>query len=87
MAFERKKNQCGLFPNTVSPDKSDFNGQIDVECAHCSRTTAFWMNGFRKATKAGSKYLKLILRPKRIGEHGRTGATPPVDDSDMDDIL
>jgi hypothetical protein len=45
------------------------------------------MNGWRRATKAGAKYLSLALRPKRHGEHGRTGATPPIDDSDMDDIL
>ena len=72
MAFERKVGECGLFPNTVHPDKSDYNGQLDVECAYCGRQTSFWINGWRKVTKTGGKYLSLALRPKKVGEHGRT---------------
>jgi hypothetical protein len=70
MAYERRKNEAGLFPNTEHTDKSDFNGQIDVECAHCNRVTNFWMSGWRKVTKTGNKFLSLALRPKRLGEHG-----------------
>ena len=44
------------------------------------------MSGWRKVTKAGGKYLSLALRPKRIGEHGRTGAAPAADD-DLDGLL
>ena len=80
MAYERKVNNAGLFPNTVHPDKSDFTGQIDVACAHCGKQTGFWMNGWRKVTKTGGKYLSLSLRPK----HGHPGVAPsPTDDSDI----
>jgi hypothetical protein len=85
MAFERKVNECGLFPNTVHPDKSDFNAQIDIECAHCGRQTSFWMNGWRKVTKTGGKYLSLALRPKKLGESGRTGTRPAAADL-LDDL-
>jgi hypothetical protein len=83
MAYDRKKNEAGLFANTLHPDKSDFNGQIDVECAHCGKQTGFWMNGWRKVTKTGGKYLSLSLRPKRIGEHGQTGAAAAADGDDI----
>ena len=67
---------AGLFPNTAHPDKSDFNGQIEVECAFCGKQTSFWINGWRKVTRAGGKYLSLSLRPKRVGEHGRAAPAP-----------
>ena len=76
MAFERKVNEAGVFPNTTNPDKSDFNGQIEVECAHCGKQTSFWINGWRKVTRTGGKYLSLSLRPKKVEEHGRTGTAP-----------
>jgi hypothetical protein len=84
--FERRKNEAGLFPNTAHPDKSDFNGQLDVECAHCGRVTCFWLNGWRKVTKTGGKYLSLSLRPKKVGEHGRTAPAAHVANH-MDDDL
>jgi hypothetical protein len=62
--FERKVNQAGLFPNTLHPDKSDFNKQLDVECGHCGKVTNFWLNGWNKITKTGGKYISLSLRPK-----------------------
>jgi hypothetical protein len=81
MAFEPKVNQAGLFPNTVDPDKSDFNGQIQVECANCGRVTAFWINGWRKVTKTGGKYLSLALRLK--GTAGANGQSrQPAADTD-----
>jgi hypothetical protein len=86
MAYERKVNQCDVFENLARPDLSDLNGQIQVECS-CGRVTDYWLSAWRKVTKAGARYLSISLRPKRAGEHGRTGATPPTTDSDMDDIL
>jgi redox-regulated HSP33 family molecular chaperone len=38
MAYERRINETGLFPNTAHPDKSDYNGQIEVECAFCGKS-------------------------------------------------
>lgn len=77
MAFERKTNECGLFPNTVHPDKSDVNGQIDVKCANCGQVTAFWINGWCKVTKTGGKYLSLALRLK--GAPAGNGRQPAAD--------
>jgi hypothetical protein len=82
MAYERKKNEAGLFPNTAHPDKSDLNGQILVECS-CGRVTDYWLNAWRKVTKTGGKYLSLSLRPKRIGEHGQTGAASAANGDDI----
>jgi hypothetical protein len=64
MAFEQKVNTAGLFANTKAPDKSDYNAHIDVECPHCGKTTAFWLNGWRKVTKAGAQFISLKLRAK-----------------------
>jgi hypothetical protein len=47
MAFEQKVNTAGLFTNTKAPDKSDYNAQIDVQCGHCGKVTAFWLNGWK----------------------------------------
>jgi hypothetical protein len=86
VAFERKVNNAGIFENLARPELSDMNGQIQVECS-CGRVTDYWLNAWRKVTKGGARYLSISLRPKRMGEHGRTGAIPPTNDSDMDDIL
>jgi hypothetical protein len=83
MAYERRVNQCGIFPNTAQPEKSDFNGQLALQCAHCSRVTDYWLSGWRKVTKAGGKYLSLSLRPKRIGEHGQTGTASAAKEDDI----
>jgi hypothetical protein len=83
MAFERKVGEAGLFVNTAHPEKSDYNGQLTVQCAHCNQVTDFWMSGWRKVTKTGMKYLKLALRPKRLNEHGEAGAAGAADDGDV----
>ena len=85
MAFVPKVNEAGLFTNTARPDLSDLNGVISVACAHCGKETSFWMSAWKKVTKDGAKYFKLALRPKKMGEHGRTGTTPSAA-SDGDDI-
>ena len=64
MGYERKVNECGLFPNTTHPDRSDFNAQVDIACEHCRRTTAYWLNAWKKVTKTGGKYLSLAFRAK-----------------------
>lgn len=85
MAFERKVNECGLFPNTVHPDKSDFNAQIDVQCEHCGKTTGYWLNGWRKITRTGGKYISLALRAKsasavRTSKDSRPAVAPAASD-------
>jgi hypothetical protein len=77
VAFERKPNQCGLFVNTKSPDKSDYNAQIDVQCPNCNVLTSYWVNGWRKVSNSGMKFISLALRAKQ----SRASAT--VDDSDV----
>jgi hypothetical protein len=65
--FEARQNECGLFVNTLHPEKSDFNGQIDVACSHCGSASAFWVSGWKKVTSAGNKFLKIKLRAKTPG--------------------
>jgi hypothetical protein len=65
--FEARQNECGLFTNTLHPEKSDLYGQIDVLCSHCGNAGGFWVSGWQKVTSAGSKYLKIKLRPKTPG--------------------
>jgi hypothetical protein len=45
-------------------DRSDLNGRIDVECLHCGRRSGFWVNGWRKVSQNGVKYLSLALKPR-----------------------
>jgi hypothetical protein len=65
--FEARQNECGLFINTLHPDKSDLNGQLSVLCSHCGNASGFWVSGWKKVTSAGSKYLKIKLRAKTPG--------------------
>lgn len=83
MAFVPKVNQCGLFQNTQKPEKSDFNGQIEVECPKCHATSAFWINGWRKATKAGNKYLSIALKAKGGAAPERTADGAADNDGDI----
>lgn len=63
MAFEAKLNTCGLFKNDRN-DRSDFSGRIEVECPRCGVRSGFWVNGWRKVSQAGMKYLYLVLKPR-----------------------
>jgi hypothetical protein len=64
MAFEAKVNTCGLFTNDRTPDKSDFSGQIQIECPKCHTTSAWWLNGWKKVSKNGLAFISLALKPK-----------------------
>lgn len=78
--WENRQNECGLFVNTLHPEKSDFNGQIDVVCSHCGNAGGFCVSGWRKVTSSGSKYLKIKLRAKTPGRgpnDARVGAAEP----------
>ena len=78
--FEARQNECGLFVNTLHPEKSDFNGRIDVLCPSCSNVGEFWVSGWRKVTSAGNKYLKIKLRvrtPGRGPNDAQVGDTDP----------
>ena len=77
---ESRQNECGLFANTLHPDLSDFNGQIDVVCPSCGNAGGFWISGWRKVTSSGGKFLKLKLRAKVPGRgpnDARVGDTEP----------
>jgi hypothetical protein len=63
MAFEPKLNSCGLFRNDRN-DKSDFTGRIDIVCPKCHASSSWWVNGWRKVSQGGLKYLYLALKPK-----------------------
>jgi hypothetical protein len=73
MAYEPKPNTCGLFKNDRYPDRSDFTGQITIECPECPvplecpkcrAHPGWWVNDWRKVTQAGVKYCYLALKPK-----------------------
>jgi hypothetical protein len=81
--YERKVNRCGLFPNTLHPDKSDFNAQLDIECGHCGKVTNFWVNGWRKVTASGGKYLSLSLRRKTPDANSYPASSASNDDIDL----
>jgi len=63
MAYEQKLNTCGLFTNTKN-DRSDLSGQITIECPTCHVSSGWWMNGWRRVSQNGTKYLALTLKPK-----------------------
>jgi len=66
--YRPKVGEAGLFPNTKTPDKSDVNGRIELECPHCNQTQDYWVDGWKRQTQQGSKYLKIRLRPKLPGK-------------------
>jgi hypothetical protein len=64
--FQPKQNEAGLFANTRN-DKSDFTGRIELECPHCNQSQGYWVDGWKRQTQQGSKYLKIRLRPRQPG--------------------
>lgn len=79
MPYTPKVNEFGLF-TTRAPAKSDYNGTVDICCPKCSATTTWWVNGWRKTAKSGTKYLSLALKPKGAPERAADGAA----DNDQD---
>jgi hypothetical protein len=67
--WESRQNECGLFTNTLHPEKSDFNGRIDVSCPSCSNVGEFWISGWRKATSAGRQRGALLMDNKFSDTH------------------
>jgi hypothetical protein len=80
MAFERKPNKCGLFVNTRSPDRSDYDAQLDVQCPSCNALTTYWVNGWRKVSSSGLKFISLALRAKQPRSDDAPSRTPPGDE-------
>lgn len=81
MAYVPKPNEFGLFTNTRTPTKSDYNGTVDIECPKCRAITTWWVNGWRKVAKSGTKYLSLALKPKGAApERTADGAADNDDD-------
>jgi hypothetical protein len=71
------KNTGALFKNgkTEGADDRDFSGSLDVE------GRAYWISGFLKTSKAGQKYIRLVLKEKdRPAEKSK--ATPERDTRD-----
>jgi len=63
--FQPKVGEAGLFANTKTPDKSDVNGRIEIECPRCNQTQDYWVDGWRKNTHQGTRYLKIRLHPRQ----------------------
>jgi hypothetical protein len=61
MAFEHKTNRGSIFRNEDKADEKDrdYSGQLNVE------GRMFWVSGFVAETKAGKKYLNLIIKPQQ----------------------
>jgi hypothetical protein len=85
--FVPKVNQCGIFVNTKSPDRSDFGGRFEIECPHCKKTHDHWVDGWRKVTASGTKYLKIRLRPKTPGRGLMMRKSAARRRSDMDETI
>jgi hypothetical protein len=84
MAYERRPNNCGLFANTRSPDKSDYTAELDVQCPSCGVVSSYWVNAWRKLAKTGIKWISLSLRAK--GQRPAVASRPAVAPVDNDDI-
>lgn len=81
MAYTPKVNEFGLFSNTRTPAKSDYNGTVDICCPKCSTVTTWWCNGWKKVSRAGTKYISLALKPKGAApERTADGAANNDDD-------
>lgn len=70
-ASEKKPNTGVLFKNSYkeSDQHSDFSGELDVN------GQKFWLNGWRRVSKTGTKFLSLTVKPK-----GEKKAVPFNDD-------
>jgi hypothetical protein len=77
MAFTPKLNTCGLFKNERN-DRSDFTGQITIECPRCHASSGWWVNGWRKVSQGGVKYLYLALKPKEPKSENATATRQPT---------
>jgi len=67
MADRDFPNSGILFANDRKRDGSrdaDRTGTGDIECPHCQRRFQFFVNGWLKIGKSGSKFLSLSFKPK-----------------------
>jgi hypothetical protein len=55
-----KRNAGVLFKNTRKENEqhSDYSGELDIH------GTKFWLNGWVRVSKAGTKFLSISLKPK-----------------------
>lgn len=83
MAYERRPNSCGLFENTRN-DKSDFTGELQVQCPSCGVVSDYWANAWKKITSAGAKWISVSLRAK--GQRPAATSRPATAAAENDDI-
>src|SRR5262249_36748695 len=66
-----------VFTNDRKRDGSrdaDRTGSGDLECPHCRRRFQFFINGWLKVGKSGSKFLSLSFKPKNGAQRAATHA-------------
>jgi hypothetical protein len=84
MAYD-KTNRGVLFKNNdkESPKHADYKGNVNVNGEE------FWLDAWVNESKAGMKYMSLLLKPKKKTEAAeaekKAGVTLP--DADMDDEI
>jgi hypothetical protein len=74
------RNKGALFRNEdkQGDDDRDFSGSIDAE------GRSFWISGYLKISKAGQKYIRLVLKPKDAPAEKskpKAPAAAPLDDT------
>jgi hypothetical protein len=72
MAYDRKVGDSALFKNSRN-SMSDVDGQVNLEC-ECGKKTGYWINGWRKETANGTRFLSLKFKAKD-GESGPKDAS------------
>ena len=53
---------------------ADRTGSGDIECPHCRRRFQFFINGWLKVGKTGSKFLSLSFKPKDGARRAQSAA-------------
>jgi hypothetical protein len=64
VAYERKVGESALFKNSRN-SMSDVDGQVELEC-ECGKKTGYLINGRRKETANGTRFLSLRFKPKGL---------------------
>jgi hypothetical protein len=83
MSYDRKVGDSALFKNSRN-SLSDVDGQVELEC-ECGKKTGYFINGWRKETANGTRYLALKFKtkglsaPKAAARDTASGSEEPLE--------
>ena len=68
-------NSGALFKNDKKRTDTDrdYSGNLEATCPHCNKSSDFWVSAWINTSKAGAKYMKMLVNPKEPAQQPSGG--------------